>query len=71
MPTYGIGVETAVVDFKACPRCRGAVHVTEDIYGVYRECLHCGYMLDIEKTPRKYGDGLTAKRRVRRSHEAA
>ena len=35
--------------FKECPRCQGDVKTNKDIYGEYKECLQCGYMLDIEK----------------------
>ena len=31
---------------KSCPRCRGYLHTSRDIYGGYRECLQCGYMED-------------------------
>lgn len=33
--------------FKACPRCRGDLHTASDIYGAYKECLHCGYIQDL------------------------
>ena len=32
---------------KACPRCKGDMHSTRDMYGSYRECLQCGHMTDI------------------------
>ena len=35
--------------FKACPRCRGDLHVRADMYGEYKECLQCGYMVDSNK----------------------
>ena len=34
--------------FKACPKCRGDMHISRDIYGEYKECLQCGLMRDIE-----------------------
>ena len=37
-----------MLDFKACPRCRGDVSTKQDMYGKYAECLQCGYMVDIE-----------------------
>ena len=40
MPTY-------MVDLRDCPRCRGFVHANRDSYGEYRECLQCGYMVDV------------------------
>lgn len=36
-----------MLEFKACPRCRGDVHTNRDMYGTYRECLQCGYMVDV------------------------
>ena len=38
-----------MVYYRACPRCQGDMHVKQDIYGEYKECLQCGYMLDIPK----------------------
>ena len=35
--------------FKACPRCRGDMNTNRDIYGNYKVCLQCGYMLDLGK----------------------
>ena len=32
-----------------CPRCRGYMYTNQDHYGRYRECLHCGHMVDIER----------------------
>ena len=28
---------------KACPRCRGDVKYERDTYGLFLECLQCGY----------------------------
>ena len=36
-----------MVMFKACPRCHGDMHINRDIYGDYKECLHCGLMEDL------------------------
>jgi hypothetical protein len=42
-----------VVSLRACPRCVGDLHTNRDMYGTYKECLQCGYMLDINKVPDK------------------
>lgn len=34
------------VYYRACPRCHGDLQVNKDVYGEYKECLQCGYMLD-------------------------
>ena len=36
-----------MVFFKSCPRCHGDMHINYDIYGDYKECLHCGLMQDL------------------------
>ncbi len=36
--------------FKACPRCRGDMHASGDMYGDYKECLQCGWIVDIEQS---------------------
>ena len=43
-----------VVYYRACPRCHGDVQVNQDVYGEYKECLQCGYMLDtLNKSKRR------------------
>lgn len=37
-----------MVDLRACTRCRGDLHGNQDRYGEYRQCLQCGYVVDIE-----------------------
>lgn len=37
-----------MLDLRDCPRCHGDVRTNRDVYGEYRECLQCGYMVDIE-----------------------
>ena len=32
-----------------CPRCSGSMYADRDIYGEYRICLQCGYMVDVAK----------------------
>ncbi len=29
--------------FKSCPRCKGDMNLTADMYGKFMECLQCGY----------------------------
>ncbi len=31
-----------MVDFKACPRCKGDMVRNRDMYGEYAQCLQCG-----------------------------
>jgi len=38
-----------MVNFKSCPRCKGDMHVNTDMYGTYRECLMCGYMVNLRE----------------------
>ena len=43
-----------MVGFRACPRCRGDTHDSQDQYGEYRECLQCGYVTDIDAARPKF-----------------
>ena len=36
-----------MIYFKSCPRCRGDVNLTIDIFGKYLSCLQCGFLRDI------------------------
>lgn len=36
---------------KSCPRCRGDLHFSSDMYGDFVECLQCGYMKDLQRQP--------------------
>ena len=40
-----------MMELKGCPRCKGDLHYNHDAYGAYKECLQCGYMVDIPRTP--------------------
>ncbi len=33
---------------KGCPRCRGDVTYNSDYYGVYKQCIQCGYLEDVD-----------------------
>ncbi len=41
--------DVMTLHLKACPRCKGDVSTNRDMYGEYKECLQCGYMIDIPK----------------------
>ncbi len=54
-----------MLEIKQCPRCRGDLHTSGDIYGEYKECLQCGYMADVavrRSTPKQVAAG--SKRKV-------
>ena len=53
-----------MLDLKACPRCRGDLNTRQDIYGEYKECLQCGYMIDIE-TPNALSRALPQREKKR------
>ena len=36
-----------MIYFKACPKCRGDMHIANDMYGRYLECLQCGFEKDV------------------------
>ena len=59
-----------MVDFRACPKCHGDLYTARDMYGGYKECLQCGYMLDIRR-PDQRDNGLGDKRKARGNRKAA
>ena len=38
-----------MIYFKACPRCKGDIKVSGDLYGPYLECLQCGYEIEVKE----------------------
>ena len=36
-----------MVFYRSCPKCRGDMHIREDVYGDFRECIQCGLLQDI------------------------
>ena len=59
------------VELRACPRCRGDVHDSQDIYGAYKKCLQCGYMLNVQSTPHEVLRDLEAASQARKRPKAA
>ena len=37
-----------MVDYRACPKCRGDMHTRRDTFGDFKECIQCGLMQDLE-----------------------
>lgn len=33
---------------RSCPKCRGYLMLERDNYGVYEQCLQCGYIHDLQ-----------------------
>ncbi len=48
---------------QSCPRCRGYMHISGDQYGTYRECLYCGYLVDVGRRDEPRRSPPTTKRR--------
>ena len=38
-----------MIKFKFCPKCRGDLYLSEDIFGKYLSCMQCGYLKDFEE----------------------
>jgi DNA-directed RNA polymerase subunit M/transcription elongation factor TFIIS len=34
---------------KDCPKCRGDMFIDRDRYGWHKQCLQCGYLIDLAK----------------------
>ena len=54
-----------MIYFKACPRCRGDMTPSEDLYGHYLECLQCGYESEVQQSSKRPKKTPEAKERVR------
>jgi hypothetical protein len=59
--------EAKMVLLKACTRCGGDLHETEDIYGAYHDCLQCGHLIDVLDVPK----GLSVKEVAQKTEAAA
>ena len=42
-----------MLELKACPRCRGDMRVSHDMYGDYKQCFQCGNTIELEPTTRR------------------
>ena len=40
-----------MVFYKSCPKCLGDMHVRQDFYGDFKECLQCGLLQDLVEKP--------------------
>ena len=69
-PIKELGVEK-VLQFRECTRCGGDLHAKTDMYGDYKECLQCGYMLDITHTTNKFPNWLKSEGKPGRKKTAA
>ena len=45
--------EERLLRFGSCPRCQGDLHLKQDYYGAYEDCIQCGYSKDIPPVPRR------------------
>ena len=61
--------EITTMKLKSCPRCRGDIRITSDMYGAFKQCLQCGFIKDLPKEDMaiiqnaiatRSGKGLTA-----------
>lgn len=55
-----------MVDYRACPKCRGDMHTRRDTFGDFKECIQCGLMQDLELEKKSetlvVGDGTQRKK---------
>ncbi len=42
-----------MLELKACPRCRGDMRVSHDVYGDYKQCFQCGNTVELNSTTRR------------------
>jgi DNA-directed RNA polymerase subunit M/transcription elongation factor TFIIS len=46
-----MGGDMGIAKLERCPKCRGHLIIEEDNYGLYQQCLQCGYLHDLQTFP--------------------
>ena len=41
----------AIPKLDRCPKCKGQLLLEADNYGLYQQCLQCGYLYDMQEFP--------------------
>jgi DNA-directed RNA polymerase subunit M/transcription elongation factor TFIIS len=41
----------AILRLDSCPKCKGQLLLEKDNYGLYQQCLQCGYLHDLQAFP--------------------
>ena len=41
----------AIPRLESCPKCKGHLMLEKDNYGLYQQCLQCGYLHDLQTFP--------------------
>jgi DNA-directed RNA polymerase subunit M/transcription elongation factor TFIIS len=41
----------AIQKLESCPKCKGHLILEKDNYGLYQQCLQCGYIHDLQTFP--------------------
>ena len=36
-----------MIKFRDCPRCKGDLYLSQDVYGKFYSCMQCGYLRDV------------------------
>jgi DNA-directed RNA polymerase subunit M/transcription elongation factor TFIIS len=46
-----MGGNVAIPRLEICPKCKGHLMLEKDNYGLYQQCLQCGYLHDLQTFP--------------------
>jgi DNA-directed RNA polymerase subunit M/transcription elongation factor TFIIS len=46
-----MGGNVAIPRLESCPKCKGRLLLEKDNYGLYQQCLQCGYLHDLQTFP--------------------
>ena len=47
---------------ESCPKCRGHLILEKDNYGLYQQCLQCGYLHDLQTFPNITSEKIEEKK---------
>jgi hypothetical protein len=58
----------AVPMLDSCPKCKGRLLLERDNYGLYQQCLQCGYLHDLQTFPELDSEEIEDEQELVGSH---
>ena len=58
----------AIPRLESCPKCKGQLLLEKDNYGLYQQCLQCGYLHDLQTFPVLDGEKIENEKELVGSH---
>jgi DNA-directed RNA polymerase subunit M/transcription elongation factor TFIIS len=58
----------AIPKLERCPKCKGHLLLEKDNYGLYQQCLQCGYLHDLQTFPVLGSEKIEDEKELAGSH---